>query len=413
MKRIICLTITLCLVLGSFSFVFADFGSGDSTNLSNTASRLQSILTWLQNNAPTYNGQSTMNSNLSTISNTLNTINGRLIASGISIATYTRDLVDELDDFHADFQTLMGWLDPANGGSTNALLQKIVGALTYIGENSGLGSWLADSWQLQSTYLPKLNDLDNLQIALTQMDPGVTSGFTSTYWRTHLHQNLFSSANRAAGIYANPVWDVSQGIVPNDIYAAYGTPLGNIAVIANRTNLNLVNGLEALLHGAVSSQAATNWGNLSNSTFTPASGIDGIYKWLSAIQTPVARLSYVLASDQDIEARQAVEVKQDFVVDQFLDDRGQGSFNTIDMANLSLASSDLSSNFNTGQSANGIWNTFSNSNFVYLSQEAADQLDTTGPNTRMLNKSHPVYPTPALDRYFEELNQILEVNRND
>lgn len=351
-----------------------------------------------------------MNSTLSTISSTISTVSSRLVYNGTSIASISNSIYSRLTDINTNLLTLMGWLDPANGGSTNALLQKIVGALTYIGENSALGSWLADSWQLQSVNLPYLSNLTSLPTLEQSLTNYWTdsAGFNANQRKNNAHYLLVgSSAN-----YSIP--SVNGSFSREDVSVRWveGSPLGNIALLLRYVNLTLTNSFLAENRNFNSTQTALNWGNLGNSTFTPSSSIDGIYKWFAAIQTPVARLSYVLANEQEIEARDSAAQNQQSVVDNFIDSSGNGSASTSDFGSIALASGSFESNFATGQSASGFWNVFNNSNFIYLSQEAADQLDTTTRNNRLL-KSDNSYPTPALDKYYNDLYELIEVPIND
>lgn len=195
-----------------------------------------------------------------------------------------------------------------------------------------------------------------------------------------------------------------------------GSPLGNIALLEQRINDNIVQSYlyrwSADLTGFNSNQTALNWGNLSNSTFTPLSATDGIYKWLSSIQAPVARLSYVLANEQEIGARDAAAMNQETVVDNFIDSSGNGSASTNDFTSISSASDGFKTNFNSGASAGGIWDVFNSDHGNWFSQSIADSLDTSGSNNRNL-KSGSSFETPLLDQQIGDIYKALGVISDD
>ena len=126
MKRIICLITILCLVLGSFSYCFATPVSWDSYD----SQHLTEI-----RNALVSGG---------TIYNMINAINSNIV------------------NLNSNFVTLMGWLDPSTGGSTTALLNKILNALTYTDAGGLVKSWLVDIQGFNYQTAERILDLKNL-----------------------------------------------------------------------------------------------------------------------------------------------------------------------------------------------------------------------------------------------------------
>lgn len=368
MKRIISLTITLCLVLGSFSFCFADFTSTDSSNLSDIKSRVNQIWSAM----PTYTQINGISSSLTTISNTLSNIYSRLAYGNHSIA----DLVD----------SILSWMNPIY-----LRLQDVLQAITD----------------------PAVNALTGLLgYPTTDSSTGVTS------YTSYLRELWLGNTNTPITIYPLTL-DSGQNII-------FGTPynVNNVNTATQLQNYFLEWAIahwnnrfqyynERILSGETNNQTYTDPLTLNSSTFTPDSMTNGLYTWLSKIQNPVARLSYVLASDERIEAQEAAAANEEAVVDNFIDSTGSGSVGVSDFGSLSHASGEIKSNFNTGQSAAGIFNVFDDSHFLYLSQSAADQLDTTRSNNLLLRSSGNNYDTPVLDRYYKELEKILEVNKDD
>lgn len=372
MKKIICLITALCLILGSFSFCFASPTQWDTSDQANLRYIYQTLTS-----GSLYTLVNNIYSRMNTINNSIQDLADFLVYNGNSITEWVYSI--EI------------WMSPIFNAinSIPVDLDKIVNGLWKPLEN---GSSVA--------YLSLYED------ALVNEDPGVTSGFTSAYWRTHLHQNLFTSANRGNGIVDNPVWNIDNGLIPNQIYASYGTPLGLLNTLTNRLNLNMVNGLVAHLTGATDQQSYTSWLDLSSSSFNPDSQTDGIYNWLSNIQTPVARLSYVLASDERIEAQEAAAANEEAVVDNFIDSTGDGSASPSDIGSISDLSSGYKSNFGSDASVSGIFNIFNSNNMGWFSQETANQLDTTTPTRRGSS-----FDTPLLDQQIRDIyDQIGVVN---
>lgn len=185
----------------------------------------------------------------------------------------------------------------------------------------------------------------------------------------------------------------------------YGTPLGNIALLLQFLNKNIANSYSyrwsADLTGYNSLQSLVSFEDPDSTvTFTPSSATDGIYKYLNAINTPVARLGYVLASDSRIEAQDAAAANEQAVVDNFIDSTGNGSASPSDIGSISDLSSGYKSNFGSDASVSGIFNIFNSNNMGWFSQETANQLDTTT-NTRRGS----LFNTPLLD---QQINNIYD-----
>lgn len=365
MKRTICLITALCLVLGSFSFTFAqDWSATDSNNLANIRASVMS-------GGQLYNVVNACNT-------ALNNINYNLV-------------------------TLMGWLDPSTGGSTSALLNQILSMLSYTDVGGALKSWLSDIWFVNSGELPNLTKLAK---ALTNeyqtfgvFDRALNAHNTLTDGGSNYYYNLPTANGGSSAVYTK--W--------ND-----GSPLGNIALICTRivaaTTLAYTNTYSFGYSGYNSSQTFTKWDDLTSSSFTPTSATNGLYTWLSKIQTPVARLSYVLASDQRIEAQELAAENEQAVVDNFIDSDGAGSASASDIGSVSDLSSGFSSNISTDADPGDIFDIFDSNNFSWFSQEVADSLDTTNSNNR--SKSGSEFDTPLLDQRIDNIYNALGVKHD-
>ena len=274
-----------------------------------------------------------------------------------------------------------------------------------------VGSWM-------STNNSYLNDL---QRALTQDRYGDYSE-----WST---RDTIEMANRYL-LYTQPFGHLIDGKVNGQYnwyyvrnngqsitdwgYWQYGTPLGNIAFLLSVLNKNFVDSYtykwNAMLTdytgqlGIWDSQGDT----LTQEAWSPTSAINGLYKYLAYTQRDVARLTYVLASDEEIATREKARETQTAVMDDFVDPDGAGAASVDDFGSISDASSGVQSNFNTGVSAGGVWNVFER-NYEWFSQETADNLSYQPQRSTRNLKAAPdqEYDTPYLDSYYEELHNII------
>lgn len=352
MKRIICLTIALCLVLGSFSFSFAAVSDAQAQTI---VSNLSTIIT-----------------HLSTISSRLNTIQGYLYDSGHSIAYW----VAAIDT----------WMQPIYNSLSSAFNVDVIADLLSSVDNSSGSTvrtpYLFYNGKSAANWLSNLYTLDNRNGAEgyggipTIYIPSANGSYTS--WQPNL-----STTN-----WRNSLFTVFKGI--ND----------NIALSYSYEFQHRDNGYNTL-------QSLVSFADPDSTvTFTPISATDGLYKYLNAINTPVARLAYVLASDSRIEAQQAAAANEQEVVDSFIDSSGSGAASTSDFSDMAGLSSGYSSNFNTGQSASGLFTVFGSDKWTYLTQETMDSFDTTGSGNRR-SKNNTEYDTPYLDRYYEEVLSLM------
>lgn len=385
MKRFICLIISLCLILGSFSFVFASatsWDTSDQTNLSNAASRLY------------YNGYSAAYylkqiadrvSSLSTIASDVSTIKGYLFDDGHSIGYWT--------------SAISSWMSPIYNAitATPTELQTIINSLNKVTSSGGT-----------TTYTPWLGELYNVMGNYGQGKSGVNS-WDFTEQTTYAHRQLFynNNGNFSGNYRLNKVNGIGSFFIDSKLWQ-YGTPLGNLAVILQEINDNFVSAYiydyQSSLTGYNTQQTALNWGNLGNSYFTPSSQTDGIYKWFAAIQAPVSRLSYVLASDERIAAQQAAAPAEQEVVNDFIDPAGNSSATASDFGSISDLSSGYQQNFGSTASISGIFDIFDSNNFGWFSSETYNQLDTT------VAQRGSCFETPLLDQQLEDISRALGVD---
>lgn len=317
-------------------------------------------------------------------------------------------------------------------GNIAVLLQTIAGniannykyAYTYFlsGYNDTLTTW-EHSTNNQTTFTPTslanglYRYLAYIQSDTSDWDYYGKLSLTNYYNNNHNDFNRLLNAHtfiRNDGGYDLRSYSKNNG--DNGLLTYYwynGTPLGNIAAILQYAhNQNMLIG-NVLTYNYQMTQIPLSWETANNGTsFISNSVINGLYSWLKNIQYPVARLAFVHADDTDIAIKTREAANDTAVANNFFGS-GQAAASVTDITDLASASSAVKTNFNTGQSALGIFNAFSSDNFLYLSQEAADQLDTTSAaSTRLMSKSglKQEYDTPALDEYYKELYSLLGIN---
>lgn len=153
--------------------------------------------------------------------------------------------------------------------------------------------------------------------------------------------------------------------------------------------------------------------SLSQELWIPTSGFNGLYKYLAYTQRDVARLTHVLASDYEIEARDNVQDLQESFNDQFLDPDSDGAISTDDIEGISGLSGGIKENISTNANASGIFDIFNSDHGGWFSQETANELDTSTPQNRGDRNADTTYPTPLLDERINEIYNALGVNNND
>lgn len=316
--------------------------------------------------------------------------------------------------------------------------QDIYNALFY--GNHNISYWVNSI----STWMsPIFNAISNIPVDLTSIDNGLwrplSNGSRSAYlseldkalsnyyfsYGTGLisfneilengHASLLpydSASEKYSLLYTVPIIDYYGNIISPQTSWAFGTPIGNVAFMLSQFLTSFAN--ESHFRNAADltdyniSQSYIDPISLNTSSFSPTSAIDGIYKWLSKIQTPAARLAYVLASDERIEAQEAAAANEEAVVDNFIDSTGDGAASPSDIGSVSGLSSGYKQNFATDASPSGIFDIFNSDHATWFSQETKNQLDTTTPSR--LSKSF-ASETPLLDKQIEDIYDALGVKQ--
>ena len=380
MKKIISITIVLCLVFASVLPVYADpWTSQEAQIVTNNSTGILSQIT-----------------NLNSLFTQFFTI--RNISGGNVTATF--------QDFYELFSSLCSWIIPSNPSQTGLSLWDFM-LLVATRVNDLWGGW--DSYFSNLTTLPGISNFTfssslsdgRMANALGNMSLwdiwNISHNAHSYLWFDPNTSNYNVSQLNGYGTYT----DIS-------IPWTGGTPLGNLAVLLRYINYNLAYEYNSRWQADLKhySDNLTTWDSqgstLTQVAFTPESAIQGLYRYLAFTQRDVARLAYVFANDEELEARQLAQANQEQIIDDFIDPNGSGSVSASDFSSMAGASDSVKDNFNTGYSSSNIWDIFNSVHYGWFSQECADSLDTTVSNTRTLNSSSG-YDTPLLDSYYEQI----------
>ena len=158
-----------------------------------------------------------------------------------------------------------------------------------------------------------------------------------------------------------------------------------------------------------------NWqnynGNLYNPDLTTYSlGTSGNSLWYdfrrfaSNVSQHLARLDYVLASDDEISARSEASSNQEAFVDDYISSSGSASVSVSNLGDMASLTGDMKDALSSNVSASSAFTAFSDNSdaWLWFSQTVADSLDTT--NTRAS------FDTPLLNGYYTELERTLGLN---
>lgn len=375
MKRIISLIIALCLILGSFSFAFAEaWTSNQATQVTNHVSNIRTyIYDWIFDDSDAYTWRSFMYEfwRLSEFLIPRGSYQGQTSLWDI-ISTSLPGIYSYVNGYFASYQTQLtsqtGYLKNIQDANVNYLYT--------------IGNTLTHTWTFKET-------AQNSSYYLLGGSPYASGSSDGAYKSYRIGAN-------GQRINQNYAWQ-------------YSSPIGNVALLLNQLNETMANTYTYRWAADLThyNDNLTTWDSQSNTltqvAFTPESAIQGLYRYLAFTQRDVARLTYVLASDEEIEAREEARANQTEVFDNFIDPNGSGSASVNDFADVSSASGNVKQNFSTGYSASSIWDIFNQDHYGWFSQECADALDTTNASSNMRKSNNSDYPTPLLDAYYEEI----------
>lgn len=234
-----------------------------------------------------------------------------------------------------------------------------------------------------------------------KIDNNTDNNFTYDYiWKKNYTQT------------ARPVpWINENGNLDNmSINTQTRSILGYINLLIDTINWNTAYGFKHLISGVYNDQASNYY--LYNSDLTTTSP-NKISLWRDVrviggnLSMHLSRLAYVLASDEEIEARQAAADNQESVVDNFIKPTGTGAASASDFADVAAVGSNIKDALNSNVSVENAFSSLSSNSSAWdwFTQSTANSLDsTTNQNRKSTN-----YDTPLLDTYYSDLMEILKV----
>lgn len=196
-----------------------------------------------------------------------------------------------------------------------------------------------------------------------------------------------------------------------DLSVRKGNALGNIFFYLATLNTSAVYFFRDVSSGIATgntSDVITN-SDLTTTSLGRVSIWSDIRKIGGNLSNHLARLDYVLASDDEIAAREAAQDNQDAFINDFLDSNGAGSASTSDIGDMSGISSSVQDILSTGVSPTSAFSSMdSNSSaWDWFKNDTKNALDTTSSNRRNIKSSDS--DTPLLDNYYSDLQEKLKV----
>lgn len=384
MKKILSITIALCLIFASVLPVYAEAWSSEQAYQTTQAARsLVSLVTNIYSLLQTNFGAS-----------------GDLALMGENIAKLVSWFAPDgykPSDYHSLWEICLDM-----GTALYQYLPSIPTISSYV------SSWMASN----------NNHLDRLDYVFTNQLNKYAYHFSANEMRAFLHQQLVNRNDDGtySAVYNLPTINGINGSVGYTTKNwAYGTGIGNIALILQQGMVN-----DSNIFSYINKVAFTDytgqlgiWDSqgetLTQEAWSPTSAINGLYKYLAYTQRDVARLTYVLASDEEIETREKARETQTAVMDDFIDPEGGAAASTENFGEIASGSENVKQNFSTGYSVSNMWGAFGSEHYGWFSQECADALDTstasTSGNRILKNDKHDEsnYNTPLLDEYYRQI----------
>lgn len=378
MKKFISVLLAVTLILCSFSNVFAVATQWDTTDAAN----LQSIKNTLNSGGSLYGLVQTINTRLQfnnvTVGNLiynmetyLGRIQGYLYESNHGIAYYVANIESYINPI---YQAVSG----------------ISSGLVYSDGNGNTYPWLMDV----------VNNLDFLRQSLTNYYSSSTT-LSQANRRANGHQNFFSSS----GQWIRNIFDSNGDLTSETFLWQNGTPLGNIFGSLRGIGDTTAFGFNKLLGQLNAYPVYDDPSDYTSRYFNGISFADVALDQLGSIDMFIARLGYVLASDERIEAQELAADNEQAVVDNFIDSSGSGAASTNDIGAVSDLSAGYKENFSSDASVSGIFDLFNSDHMGWFSNETKNQLDTTS-NQRSKSSTSE---TPLLDKQIQDIYYSLGV----
>lgn len=354
---------------------FEDFGQIYAQSLSSIADITDSLNSQI----------SALDLATSSLDSTLNTINSNLLKfysifndanyrayfydangsyslkNGITFINYLLQLSGSIGNGFIDIHTLLT--------STNSFLKTIDSNLAFYlsridtntqnlhGDNLNILS------QLSSSFATNHNDLANL-LSSNHSDLNTVSNDITSF------HNLFTDGNFS--IYT---WnDISTGYSRNISFPDY-------LYIMSNNSINFYSSLNRYLFGndhltEIVTTSIDENGDIIESSSSYFNILDVLGIIHNDLQSPLSKLQYVLANDDDVKLRAETEKNLNEFDNQFTGS-GPGSISPSDIAGVGGISGSLKSSFKDSASAADTFYVINNSqSYQFFSQEVSDSLDT-------------------------------------
>ena len=421
-KKITCTIICIALVLGSIGPCFAVENSTPSAIKSTKAIDGTKAATdsyvWIngfqfQNNPYYY-----INSlgNVTSSNYQPSTLGGLFSELTRAIANSAKEIHSKIGSTNTALSTISTYVDGIETliGTSNTNTGNIAARLTYSSKSAA--NWLSDIY----TYIGNTNTtlayirsgtdwIDDIYSILSNLDFGEvivkdSQGNELTaadFWAKYTNGSVgsFTSYRMSAdGTSSSANWSLTN-------HSAFET----IEYILTRFDNSLYQQSAGLIK---------NWQNYNGDLYRPdlttySLGTSGNSLWYdfrrfaSNTSQHLARLDFVLASDDEIAARQAAAANQDAAVDNFISSNGAGSASTTDLGDMAAGSSAIKNAFSSNADPTDALGIFSNDDSIWdwFTTDVKNSFEGNSSNTRTLNTTH---------YYQDYMDQVLRgINEND
>lgn len=381
-KRLLCTILILVMAFGATAPVYAEaWTSTQATNVTNDVNDIelhtQNIYQYLRDFLLSYNSGQT--------------------------SDWT------FGDLYWEIKRIGSWVAPvgSNDGSYetlwSTLLNIAIDTRSYLPHIPTIASYVSNWMTTNSNYL---NDLD---MSITNYFRDASSVNIANR-KLNTHTALVNSALQYS-LYSWVSPTSNSGYSTTNFNWKDGSPFGNIALILQKLNNNYVigtyNSYLDLFSGANTSTVLSVWDSqldsLTQETWSPTSGFNGLYKYLAYLQRDVARMTFIIADPHEQAAME--NANESGVADMYADvyDSDNGGVTLSDMSDTFNTQKVAKQTFDTGVSfsTNGLFSFTDDGNWGFWSTAVKNDMD----NVPMTRKSES-YDSTAYDTQLEELYSI-------
>lgn len=395
-KRIIAITLSVTLVLCSSVSVFAANGetvapvssTGTMNYYNGTSSNGATnvtISTW--GHLVTYLTDAFARS-IRSLANVISTASNNEITSIDNVWTRLGVILSSVDQIE-------GYIDGLEGGITTVY--------TYLGDIKGYTDQIETKIETSNTSLSNIYNL--LQqgglVDEVKIKDNASNGFSQAYfWAKWLKGSSvqLNTINANGDLNASNRFDFGSNSI-----------LGGIEAILYYYGNGLVTSASRITQHVVDTSYATDDYLYDTDLVGTNMAKDSLWANVrdigSNLSMHLSRLDYVLASDDEIAARQAAEDNQNAFVDNFLDGSGSGSASTSDLGDMADGSAAIKAAFSSNASATDAFNILSGDGDVWdwFTQGTKDSFDNVA-NTRS-SAEYTNYYQAYMDQVYKGVNE--------